>query len=84
MNAHTRGSIAGLFALVCLANSSSTDARQALSVENAIRLRVEQARLQPAVGVRGARLLQAQAVASFFEARAFTPAWRCPPAPAIS
>ena len=78
MNARTRGSIAGLFALVCLAISSSADARQALSIENAIRLRVEQARLQPAVGVRGARLLQAQAVARFFEARAFAPAWRLP------
>ncbi len=78
MNARTRGSVTGLLALVCLAISSSTDARQALSVENAIRLRVEQARLQPAVGVRGARLLQAQAVARFFEARAFAPAWRLP------
>ena len=78
MNAHTRGSITGLLALVWLAISSSTAAAQAPAptVEHAIRLRVEQARLQPAVGVRGARLLQGQAVARFFEARAFAPAWR--------
>lgn len=78
MNAHTRDSITGLLVLLWLAISSSTAAAQALTVENAIRLRVEQARLQPAVGVRGARLLQAQAVARFFEARAFVPAWRLP------
>jgi murein L,D-transpeptidase YcbB/YkuD len=81
MNAHIRGSIAGLLALLWLALSSSTAAAQAPTpaiVEDAIRLRVEQARLQPAVGVRGARLFQAQAVARFFEGRAFTPAWPLP------
>jgi len=80
MTAHTRGSITGLLALVSLAITSSTAAAQtpAPTMENAIRLRVEQARLQPAVGVRGARPLQAQAVARFFEARAFAPAWRLP------
>ena len=81
MNAHTRGSIAGLFALLWLALSSSIAAAQAptpVIVEDAIRLRVEQTRLQPAAGVRGARLFQAQAVARFFEARAFAPAWPLP------
>ncbi len=55
-----------------------TAAAQAPTVEDTIRLRVEQARQQPTVGVRGTRLLQPEAVARFFEARAFAPAWRVP------
>ena len=53
-------------------------AAQAPTVEDTIRLRVEQARQQPTVGVRGTRLLRPEAVARFFEARAFAPAWRVP------
>ncbi len=43
----------------------------------ALRARVEQLH-DPATTVRGVRLLQADAVAHFFEARAFQPAWEIP------
>jgi murein L,D-transpeptidase YcbB/YkuD len=51
---------------------------QAPRIEDAIRLRVEQARQQPATLVRGDRLQQPEAVARFFEARTFAPAWTLP------
>ena len=78
MNAHTRArSPASSLSSVSPSRRPRTLGKRR-AVENAIRLRVEQARLQPAVGVRGARLLQPQAVARFFETRAFAPAWRLP------
>ncbi len=46
--------------------------------DNAIRLLVEQLRINPASGVRGTPLLQPSAVAKFFETRDFTPAWKLP------
>jgi murein L,D-transpeptidase YcbB/YkuD len=60
---------------------ASTATAQAPSAENTIRLLVEQARQKPAFTIRGARLLQPEAVAKFFEARAFAPAWERPSAP---
>jgi L,D-transpeptidase YcbB len=51
---------------------------QAPSVENTIRVRVEQARQRPPAPVRGVTLHQPEAVARFFEARGFTPAWQLP------
>ncbi len=51
---------------------------QTPTVENTIRLRIEQVRELPAATVRGSRLLRPDAVARFFEARTFTPAWRLP------
>ncbi|HEY6614442.1 MAG TPA: hypothetical protein VIZ32_07985, partial [Vicinamibacterales bacterium] len=53
---------------------------QTPTVENTIRLRIEQVRELPATTVRGSRLLRPDAVARFFEARTFTPAWRLPAA----
>jgi murein L,D-transpeptidase YcbB/YkuD len=78
MKVRTRGCLTSiLLALSVLVTPCPTGA-QSPTVENTIRLRVEQARQQPTVGVRGTRLLQPQAVARFFEARAFAPAWRLP------
>jgi murein L,D-transpeptidase YcbB/YkuD len=51
---------------------------QTPTADNAIRQLVEQARITPATGVRGTQLLQPDAVATFFETRAFTAAWRLP------
>ena len=48
------------------------------AADDAIRLLVEQARINPSAGVRGTRLIQPDAVAKFFETRAFAPAWRLP------
>jgi murein L,D-transpeptidase YcbB/YkuD len=76
---HTRRRLAltPVLALSVLAAPGAAGA-QSPTIENTIRLRVEQARLLPAVGVRGARLLQPEAVARFFEARAFRAPWRLP------
>ena len=48
--------------------------------ENALRTLIEDVRQKPAVGVRGTRLQHADAVARFYETRAFTPAWKLPAA----
>ena len=77
MNVRARAHLASII-LICSLVVPLTARAQAPTVENTIRLRVEQARQQPAVAVRGSRLLQPEAVARFFEARAFAPAWRLP------
>jgi L,D-transpeptidase YcbB len=77
MNVRARAYHASII-LVCSLVVPLTPAAQAPTVENTIRLRVEQARQQPTVAVRGTRLMQPEAVARFFEARAFAPAWRLP------
>ena len=46
--------------------------------DNALRTLIEEVRQKPAVGVRGTRLRHADAVARFYEARAFAPAWKLP------
>jgi murein L,D-transpeptidase YcbB/YkuD len=51
-------------------------------LQEALRARIESVREAPATRVvRGSRLLQARAVAAFFEARAFKPAWTGPQDP---
>jgi murein L,D-transpeptidase YcbB/YkuD len=77
MTGHTRCSPV-VFLLVLLAVAPGPTTAQSPTIEHTIRLRVEQARLQPTLGVRGARLLQPDAVARFFEAREFAPVWRLP------
>ena len=69
--------------LVCLAAVPGTGhaAWQPPASENAIRQLVEQARQKPAFAIRGARLLQPEAVAKFFEARAFAAPWKLPAGP---
>lgn len=79
MNANRRSLSRIVVVLLMLVATWSTGA-QTPTVENTIRLRIEQVRELPATTVRGSRLLQADAVARFFEARAFTPAWRLPAA----
>jgi len=74
---------AGLCVLVMVAAMASARTRtQAPAIEDGIRLRIEQARQQPAAGIRGARLQQPEAIARFFETRAFAPAWKLPAAAA--
>jgi L,D-transpeptidase YcbB len=53
---------------------------QAAPGDNALRALVEEVRQKPEAGLRGTRLLQPEAVARFFETRAFTPAWKLPDA----
>ena len=65
--------------LTVLVRTVATGA-QTPTVENTIRLRIEQVRELPATTIRGSRLLRPDAVARFFEARTFTPAWRLPAA----
>jgi len=77
MKVRTRCCLAPILLALYFVNPARADA-QAPTVDNTIRLRVEQARQQPTVGVRGTRLLQPEAIARFFEARAFAPAWRLP------
>jgi L,D-transpeptidase YcbB len=60
------------------AASGGAQAPAAATADHAIRQLVEQVRLTPAAAIRGTLLLQPEAVAKFFEARAFTPAWRLP------
>jgi L,D-transpeptidase YcbB len=79
MNANRRSLSRIVVVLPMLVATWATGA-QTPTVENTIRLRIEQVRELPATTVRGSRLLQADAVARFFEARAFTPAWRLPAA----
>lgn len=72
---------AGLCVLVMVtAMASARAGTQTPAIEDGIRLRVEQARQQPAAGIRGTRLKQPEAVARFFETRAFAPAWKLPAA----
>ncbi len=78
MNARTRRALAAISATIFFLALAHPAAAQTPTVEDTIRLRVEQARQQPTVAVRGTRLLQPEAVARFFEARAFAPAWRLP------
>ena len=77
MNVRARYCLAPVLFALCFV-TPVTAAAQAPTVEDTIRLRVEQTRQQPTAGVRGTRLLQPEAVARFFEARAFAPAWRVP------
>jgi murein L,D-transpeptidase YcbB/YkuD len=77
MNVRTRYCLAPVLFALCFVTPVAI-AAQAPTVEDTIRLLVEQTRQQPRVGVRGTRLLQPEAVARFFEARAFAPAWRVP------
>lgn len=44
-------------------------------VSEALRIRVEQVHDGHLTAIRGARLMEADAVAHFFEARSFAPAW---------
>jgi L,D-transpeptidase YcbB len=78
MAVRTRCALRATLLVVAFLVTPGSAAAQTPTVENTIRLRVEQARLQPTVGVRGTRLLQPQAVARFFEARAFASAWPLP------
>ena len=78
MSRHRRLSLTPILLALSFLAATGPAAAQSPTIENTIRLRVEQSRQQPAVGVRGARLLQPDAVARFFEARAFAPAWRLP------
>jgi L,D-transpeptidase YcbB len=69
--------------LVCFGVHGTTYAAgQPPAADNAIRLLVEQARQKPGFAIRGARLLEPEAVAKFFEARAFASAWKIPVDPA--
>lgn len=53
---------------------------QAPAANNALRTLIEQLREQRNAAVRGTRLQHAEAVARFFEARSFAPAWELPSA----
>ena len=76
----TREGLVALTLCAALLTLSVTNAAQSGAGENALRLRVEEIRLKPATVVRGERLLYPEAVAKFFEARAFAPVWRVPKA----
>ncbi len=78
MPRHRRFALTLIFLALSFPAAHGPAGAQPPTVENTIRLRVEQVRLQPAMGVRGTRLIQPDAVARFFEARAFAPAWRLP------
>jgi len=78
----TVGSCSFLALLVALLQTtSSLTGAQFDLVDNAIRKRIEQLRQTPTAAFRGARLIQPETVARFFEARAFAPAWRIPTGP---
>ena len=73
-----RAASSGLLALT-IALVSARATTQTQTPADAIRLRVEQLRQQPATAtIRGSRLKQPEAVARFFEMRAFAPAWKLP------
>ena len=78
MTVRSRCSLPVTLLVLAILITPDSAAAQTPTVENTIRLRVEQARQHPTVAVRGTRLLQPEAVARFFEARAFAPAWRLP------
>ena len=69
-----------LSTLIILTVVSGAAAAQTLPGDNALRSVIEQVRLQPAAPLRGVRLTHPDAVARFFEARAFVPAWKLPEA----
>ena len=79
MIAHSR-SLSRIAVVLSMLVATGPTGAQTPTVENTIRLRIEQARELPATTVRGSRLLRPDAVARFFEARTFTPAWRLPAA----
>lgn len=79
MNAHSR-SLSRIVVVLSMLVATGPTGAQTPTVENTIRLRIEQVRELPATTVRGSRLLRPDAVARFFEARTFTPAWRLPAA----
>ena len=72
-----RGLVLGLCAIAAVVTPARV-ITQPPTVNQAIRLRVEQVRQRPPASIRGTRLLQPEAVARFFETRAFAPAWKLP------
>jgi murein L,D-transpeptidase YcbB/YkuD len=64
--------------LIILSGRGSMAAAQPSLGDNALRGLIEQVRLQPAAPLRGVRLAHPEAVARFFEARSFVPAWKLP------
>ncbi len=58
--------------------SMAAQGQAAPTGENALRTLIEDVRQKPAVGIRGTRLQHADAVARFYETRAFTTAWKLP------
>jgi murein L,D-transpeptidase YcbB/YkuD len=81
MNTSIRRTSLFLVLLVLLSTTSRPVETQSGSIDNAIRLRIEQLRETPSTTVRGIRLIQPEAVARFFEARAFRQAWPIPRGP---
>jgi murein L,D-transpeptidase YcbB/YkuD len=69
-----------LLSVICLTVDAQVSPPSGL--QEALRTRIEAVRDAPAARVvRGSRLLQARAVAAFFEGRAFKPAWAGPQDP---
>jgi L,D-transpeptidase YcbB len=67
-----------LSALTFLIVLGGSAAAQTSPGDNTLRGVIEQIRLQPAAPLRGVRLSHPEAVARFFEARSFVPAWKLP------
>jgi murein L,D-transpeptidase YcbB/YkuD len=66
------------FPVLLLVLSSTPAVAQPSPFADALRARIEEIRTSASPVVRGARLHQPQAVATFFEARLFAPAWPLP------
>ncbi len=66
-----------LFILV-MTVAATAAAQPPRPVDDVLRGKIEELRQKPTTVVRGERLLEAEAVAKFFEARAFSSAWQIP------
>jgi L,D-transpeptidase YcbB len=65
--------------LVLMMTVAATAAgQQPRPVDDVLRGKIEELRQKPTTVVRGERLLEPDAIARFFEARAFSPAWQIP------
>jgi murein L,D-transpeptidase YcbB/YkuD len=78
LNDTRRGTMLAGCALLAVLGWTSPSMAQPGSVQDALRLQVEQIRAAARPSVRGATLLMPAAVSAFYENRLFTPAWTLP------
>jgi L,D-transpeptidase YcbB len=71
-------SVLSVFSVAALSVLSA--AAQSVPADNTLRTRIEELRLKPTTLVRGERMRYPDAVAKFYEARAFAQVWRIPKA----
>ncbi len=74
----TGASLSCLLAAAVLVTAGIQTTPQSTGPRELLRARLETLRESPSATIRGERLLQPSAVAAFFEARGFEPAWKIP------